>query len=362
MRGGSFGSLARALLGRLADLTPRRAMPAVPSQIGIFLYWGIGDAVQMLPFLRALRDFYPKARITALGPAWIDDVFAGQGLFDARADLNPPWARHHGADRVRDSAWRRFAGQFARLRRTEFDLVIGLRPDPRDAALARLLRTKAFAGIAGRGPKGWISLDLGEGFDDLYNASGAKVAAHAAKRLTGSDVSPLPRFPVLPPAPQFPGRPLLAISFGASHPIRRWNGAAISRVLTGLRSPPGTLLLVSHPDSPEIVAPPGWNVIRWAGSLSELRDTLTSVDVLFCTDSGVMHIGDAAGCRVVALFTAGNISRFAPLGQPLYAVEPMPCRPCYDRCIYDSPRCVDQIDEAAVSALLDRTLSRAGPD
>ena len=331
-------------------------MPAAPKRIGVFLHWGIGDAVQMLPFLRALRGFYPDARITALGPAWIDDVFAGQGLFDARADLSPPWARHHGAPRSR-GAWRRFAGQLAALRRTEFDVLTGIRPDPREAILARLLRAKAFAGIAGTGPKAWLSLDLGDGFDDFQTSSGAIVAAHAAKRLTGSEVSPLPRFPVLPSTRQTLKRPLLAVSFGASHPIRRWNGAAISRVLAGLNSPPGTLLLVTHPDSPEIAAPPGWNLVRWSGTLSELRDALASADVLFCTDSGVMHIGDAAGCRIVALFTAGNISRFAPLGQPVYAVEPMPCRPCYDRCIYDSPRCVDLIEESAVSALIDRALT-----
>jgi ADP-heptose:LPS heptosyltransferase len=351
------------MLARILDLaallTPRRrgAPPASPKRIGLFLLWGIGDAVQTLPFLTALRQAYPEAKIVALGKSWLDELFAGQNLFDERHDLTPPWTRFAGKYRFWDGHWRKFLHQIARLRRERFDLLVGLRPDPREVALSRVLRADAYAGLAEMGGKSWISLDLGLGLSDLSNAPGAELAAHAAKRLTGLLPSPHPRFPRLAASPLPHRRPVLAVSFGASQAIRRWNGPALSRVLAGLRTAGGTVLMIDHPDSPDVTFPPGWDMVKWRGGLNELPGVLASADLTFCTDSGVMHIADAAGGRLVALFTSGNISRFAPPGQIVYSVEPMPCRPCFDKCIYASPRCVDGIDEAAVAALLDRALT-----
>ena len=355
-----LGGLARALLDGLAAASRRRVMPERRSRIGIFLFWGIGDAVQTLPLLQAIRQRWPEAEIVGLGKPWLAELFDGEALFDSYADLVPPWTRHRGKYRVWDSAWRRFAGQIRSLRAAPFDLLVGLRPDPRDVVLARLLRSQAYAGLAAMGAGGWVSCDLGAGLTDLENCPGPALAAHAARMLTELAMPPVARFAATKHAPAAWRRPVLAVAFGASHPIRRWNGAAIERVLNGLGSPPGTLVLVDQEGDAVLAAPSGWELVRWQGNLRQLKAMLASVDLAFCTDSGVMHIADAAGAPVTALFTSGNIGRFAPPGQAIYAVEPMPCRPCGDHCIYSSPRCVDLIDETAVSALLRQGLTRRG--
>ena len=351
------GGQVRRLLDAAAALTPRRAPIGEPRRIGILLSWGVGDSVQTLPLLQAVRRRWPQAEIVALGKSWLEELMGDEGLFDAYADLTPPWTRHLGKYRLWDRHWLRFRGQIVALRRYPFDLLIGVRPDPRDVLLARLLRPRAYAGLAVFGGGNWISCDLGRGLDDPGNQPGPALAAHAALQLTGLEAAPVARFAGASARPAPREAPVLAVAFGASHPIRRWNGPAISRVLAGVRARPGKLIAIDHEDGPDFAAPPSWDLERWRGNLHGLKAMLAGIDVVFCTDSGVMHIADAAGCKVVTLFTSGNISRFAPPGQSIYAVEPMPCRPCGDHCIYPVPLCVERIDEAAVSALLERALN-----
>jgi len=349
--------LARAGLDLIARLTPRKPGPSPRRRIGVFLYWGIGDAVLSLPLLQALRAAYPDAHITALGKPWLVELFGDEGLFDAYLDIVPPWTRHRGKYRLWDADWRRFLLQALRTRRDPFDLLISVRPDPREVVTARLLGGWEYAGLAAMGGAAWISVDLGAGIADPGQAYDGSVAAAAALVLTGTDVSPMPRFrPRLsrrPPAE----RPLLGISFGASHPIKRWHEAGIAATLSGMMKTPGVALVIGHDHSPAIHLPEGWRREDWRGSLTELKSLLAEIDVLFCSDSGVMHVAAASGCRVVALFTTGMLSRFAPPDQRIYAVEPMPCRPCGDNCIHPTLLCVDRIDSRVISAMLDDALT-----
>jgi ADP-heptose:LPS heptosyltransferase len=348
---------SRRLLNLLAALTPigRRASPR--RRIGVLLTWGIGDAVMMLPFLQALRQTYPDAEIVGLGHPWLPDLFAEEGLFDCCQTLVPPWTRHSGKYRLWSAEWRRFAARVLAFRRAPFDLLASLRPDPRDAILARALACREFAGIADCGGRGWISVDLGAGEGDVNCLYGGALAARAARILCKVEISPIPRFRPRdahrPPAE----RPLLGISFGASHPIKRWHEAGIAAALAGMEKAPASALIIGHDHSPTVDLPIGWRREDWRGSLTELKSLLPQIDVLFCSDSGVMHMAAASGCRVVALFTTGMLSRFAPPDQRVYAVEPMACRPCGDSCIHTTLRCVEGIESLVISAMLDEAIS-----
>jgi ADP-heptose:LPS heptosyltransferase len=99
----------------------------------------------------------------------------------------------------------------------------------------------------------------------------------------------------------------------------------------------------------------------WKSGLSELKALLSVADVLLCCDGGVTHMGAACGCRVVAIFGPGSIDMFAPRGErhQIVKVDPMPCRPCFDSCIYPRPICMDRITASAARAALRRTLESA---
>lgn len=358
---------ARAALDMAAAATPRRHATSPRARIGVLLLWGIGDAILTTPFLGALRSAYPHARLVALGKPWLPDLFAGEGLFDEFIAFVPPWTRHSGKYQLWSDEWRAFAAQVLALRRARFDLLISLRPDPRETALGRVLAVREFAGYAAPGGRSWVSIDLGRGIADEPSHYRGELAARAATVLFGSSPAPLPtlhhtRAPGIAKRLEdagYKGGPILALAFGASHPIKRWDGARIAETIGKLRRSPGAYLIIESDDSPRFDLPGAVPTVRWQGPLAALKDVLALADVLFCTDSGTLHVGTAVGCRTVSIFSSGPLGRFAPPG-PLhkaYAVEPMPCRPCYNNCIYPSPLCIDRIDTAAVAALVDGALA-----
>jgi len=359
--------LARRWLDAASALSPRG--PAISSRtvIGVFLLWGIGDAVLTTPFLHALRAAYPGARIVALGKPWLAELFGEEALFDEFVTLVPPWTRHSGKYRLWSRDWREFARQAFAIRRGRFDLLISLRPDPRETALACLLSVREFAGYPAAGGRRWVSVDLGRSIVDEPACYRGELAAQAAKELIGTrpDAQPiLRRVPSQDLARQlahagYAGGPVLAVAFGAAHPIRRWTGQNIAETLVRLRHRPGAYLIIETDNSPSFEVPGTVPTVRWRGSLAELKGALALADVLFCADSGALHVGTAVGCRTVSVFGPGLPSRFAPRG-PLHAhaVKPMPCRPCYDNCIHPSPLCMDRIEVDTVAELIDAALAK----
>lgn len=357
----------RAVLDALATLSPRRHDISSRAHIGVFLLWGLGDAVLTTPLLRTLRSAYPRARIEALGKPWLPDLFGDEGLFDAYRTVVPPWTNHTKKYDLWSREWRAFARNVRALSGTRFDLLVSLRPDPRETALARCLSTAEFAGYASPGGRNWISVDLGDGIADEPAMYRGELAARAAKMLTGTLAEPTPRLTAPDPtaivaqlsAAGYRGGPILGVSFGAAHPIRRWNGERIADTLKQLRRQPGAYLLIESNEAPHVHVPKDVPALRWRGSLHELKRALAATDVLLCADSGVMHIGTALGCRTVSVFGSGSIGRFAPRGpqHSMYTVEPMPCRPCYDACIYSSPLCMDRIETGRVADLVDQALA-----
>lgn len=108
------------------------------------------------------------------------------------------------------------------------------------------------------------------------------------------------------------------------------------------------------------IRPPAENAsMLWRSSLAELIGPLASADVLLCANSGVMHMAAAAGCRVVTVFGPTSPEWFGPMGEGhcVVKVDPMPCRPCFDDCIYAHPICMDNVSVNAVAHALKSALA-----
>jgi ADP-heptose:LPS heptosyltransferase len=366
----------KSVLDPVARLTPRRSRPAFehPRRIGVLLQWGIGDAVLAVPLLNGLARAYPGASIEVIGKPWLADLFAGEPWLGATHELVPPWTRPFGKYRLWDRAWRRFAAQLFALRRIRFDLLVGVRLDPRETFQLRLLNAARTAGVAGAGGEAWLTDPVALAPDDYYFRSRAEYHALALKELTGREESLLPRLDVDDAARAaalarlrsagYTGGPIVCVHNGAGNPIREWQPASFAAVLDSVRDlVPFAVVIDDGADrrGPRVELPASMHSTVWRSGLGDLKALLCVADVLFCCDSGVMHMGAACGCRVVAIFGPGSIDIFAPRGErhQLVKVDPMPCRPCFDSCIYPRPICMDGITESAVSAALRRALDAA---
>jgi ADP-heptose:LPS heptosyltransferase len=315
--------------------------------------------VLALPLLTALRRKFPAANLELIGKSWLDDLFAGTSLCDRSHLLVPPWTRYSGKYRLWESDWRRFTRQLLELRRERFDWLISIRYDPREVLELRILDARfkvAYGNAAG------VDLNLGTPphINDMTHVS--RDAAYVAQALTGQSAESRPAFRVLPESSRqaldrlqsqgYRDGLVVAVSWGAGHPIRRWEPSRFSAVLSGLPERVGFIALVGEPGQPApIDAPAHIPSARWEGSLSELKGLLSVTDLIIATDSGVMHVASACGCRVVAVFGPQRPEWFGPYDPQdrVALVEPMPCRPCFDACIYDEPICMVGVSHDRVS-------------
>ena len=186
--------VARRVGDLLSGISPRRGSPesAPPRRIGVLLQWGIGDAVLALPLLRGLREAYPEASIELVGKPWLAELFAGEACADRTHLLVPPWTKYQGKYRIWEKDWRRFARQLLEVRRTHFDLLIGIRFDLREVLQLRLLNAREIAGFGSAGGRHWVTRDIGLTAEEYTDRHRSEVSAHTLEALTGLTWSSIP--------------------------------------------------------------------------------------------------------------------------------------------------------------------------
>jgi heptosyltransferase-2 len=309
--------------------------------------------------------------IELIGKPWLAELFAGEGCCDRTHLLVPPWTAYFGKYPVAPRIWRNYWAQLQAVRQHHFDWLISARFDPRESAQLRLLRAQETFGFRSAGGRCWITRDLGldqRGCDALHRAA---LAAELAKIILKGGSPGNARF-VANAEGEAAARQwlwsqgyrsgvILAVHSGAGNPIRRWREPHFETVLRSLTTPPAMIVFIAPKpthSSPEGLPAP---YAVWQGNLTELKSLLSVCDVFFGTDSGIMHMAAAAGCEVVAVFGPTEPRWYGPFGEhhEVVIVEPMPCRPCFDACIYQSPLCLDQLEDRALAAGVERKLAAA---
>jgi len=366
-------SKARDKLRRLADIfsmiSPKREKEAItkPLRIGVLLQWGIGDSVLALPLLQGLYEAYPEASIEVIGHPWLADLFIGEPWFDHLHVLVPPWTNYDKKYLFWKKEWRQFIRQLNILRRIRFDLVIGLRLDPRELLQFRFINAKKTAGFSSAGGRGWVTHDLGLSKEEYYNRHRSEISVYALKIITGLSKSSIPCFFVdyekrtkafiqLINAGYKDGI-ILAVHAGAGHLVRNWGSDNFSEVLKTLPNNLGMIIIIDYKgESLDIKVPESMPSLVLRTGLVDLKSFLSICDIVLCSDSGFMHIAAACGCKVVAIFGPQLKEWFGPCGEghEIISEEPMPCRPCYDNCIFASPICMERIPIKKVTEALNR--------
>ncbi len=371
--------LAHCVGDLLSAFSPRfgSAESKPPHCIGVLLQWGIGDAVLTLPLLQGLHRAYPEASIELIGEPWLAELFAGEPWLNRTHLLVPPWTNRQGKYRIWEKNWWRFAGQLRVARRLRFNLLIGIRFDPREVLQLRLLNAGETAGFSSTGGRCWVTRDLdltAETFNDRHRG---EVSTHALEALTGIKASSIPRFQCDKAARAqalrrlheagYRGGPILAVHSGAGSPIRRWGIKNFNTVLKALPKEVQYVVLIDDNGDKGgrgLRVPKTVPSYVWRSGLAELKGLLSACDIFLCCESGVMHMAAACDCRVVAIFGSGFVGWFGPCGEnhEVVKVDPMPCRPCFDQCIYPTPICMEGITIEAVSAALTRAFGHVSTD
>ena len=339
----------------LALLEPRRVCIIKPS--------ALGDIVQTLPVLTALRSMWPRAHIS-----WV--------VKDCFADL---LADHPELDQVvpfqHRPIGRKLFGEMARLFRV-------LHREPYDLAidLQGLLRSGAMA-VASGAPRR-IGFSCGREGSRYCYTDQIEVPLHdipvterywkVVSALGGPDEIPAARIGIQETHRAWAARqlellsgPVLAIHHGAGWLTKRWPARHFARIAgMAQRKFDAAIVLIGGNDcrteGAEIARACSGPVLDLTGrtSLRELAALSEAVDVVLSGDSGPMHLAAAMGTPVVSLFTCTNVTRHAPFGQEHRVLAShVPCAASH-RKVCPAMVCMDELTPFRVWPLLSQTLQQ----
>ncbi len=282
---------------------------------------GIGDAVLLLPALRALREAVPGSKVDVLCESRNAPVFELSGFANRilRADA-APFSTLRALRRGRYAAvldteqFHRFSAVLAA--RTQAPLRVGFNVAP--ARLGLYTHT--------------VPYDLQGAEDTQFGrilAAALGVPSVSLPSRAGSISAER-----LPPAPDGLPERFVALHPGGSVPCKRWGEDRYAALAAALRDRAGLpCVLVGAKEDCAAAA----TVARSSGALDlcgrlDLATTaavLARSGLLVGPDSGIEHLAVAVGARAVVLFGPSDPLKWGPppaCGRILR--EPLPCSPC----------------------------------
>lgn len=285
--------------------------------------WHIGDVVLVTPMLRQLRDRLPNAKITLLAQPVARDLLQESGLVDEIISARLPWTAPVHKYRITPAVAKELGSLIKRLRKERFDVSIDARMDIRSNFLTWASGARVRVGY-GIGGGGWllnasVPADRNEShkIDDwltLLSCLDLPESATVEEPRSMLTISGKERADAERTLAEVAGKesPTIGYHPGGSHPGKRWPAANFRELIVKLRESLGGRHIVFLGPDDEIWRLDGVAVLR--SSLREFMAQVSRCDVLVCNDSGPMHIADALGVPVVAIFEVGNPQWYGPSG------------------------------------------------
>ena len=295
-------------------------------RIGVFKLRNIGDVLMITPFLRALRETFPSARLTAVVNAGTEAMLAN----------NPHVDDVIVYQRGEKNAVRREWNFLREVRRARFDLTIAGTEGDRPAWCSLLSGARYRMGVNNYK---WGRFDLRRRMYNLAPPSPLPVPLHEAERFffvaeaaglhlkntePGSlvlEISPaLRRWAEEQLAPLRPARIVHV------HPVSRWlwkcwDTGAMAAVIDWLQGERGTRVVVTtgpvereRERAREVVSRCRTAPLFFDGNLdlSQLAAISSCCDGYFGIDTAPMHMAAAVGVPVLALFGPTGAEAWRP--------------------------------------------------
>gem|GEM_PF-147501 len=349
----------------------------------------IGDVILTSPFLRELRSFLPRSRITLAVQPRMFNLAEKCPYVDEVIPFHWRTIRHwKDAFRGHLLLWleaSRLAGR--RLWKKHFDTAISLRWN-NDACQAAALILMYASGAPRRiayinGPGDFLFHRLGdvnrlttegpvraalkheiERQLDILQFLGAQPKDTHLEVWTSRDDEQLAH-DLLSRHGLVPADFLIALAPGAAWAYRRWPADRFVELGRWLQETYNATVLIIAAKGERDLADQverglqGRLTINLAGktTLREMAAVLKRCNLFIGNDSGPMHIAAASGVPSVGLFGPGEYERFRPWGKDHETVRlGLTCNPCSENCRFDEARCIQGITVSQVRSVLTKKL------
>jgi heptosyltransferase I len=306
---------------RIARLEPARICIIKPSSLG--------DVIQSLPILAALRGRWPSAHIAWLVNHSYQDVLLGHRHLD---ELIVYDRAGNGADSRR---LRGTAGLLRRLSRGRFDLTIDLQGLLRSALMASATMARVRVGMAdAREGAGWFYTDqvdaprLGIHAVDRVLRVAHYLGAIVSETRFNLPIGEAERHWAVETLAEVPS-PRIVLNLGARWLTKRWppeHFAVIARRAVS-EFGAGLIAVGSAEDRPLVetlvrkVAPLPVLDLCGRTRLLQLAALTLESDLVISNDTGPLHLAAAAGARVIGIYTCTDPTLTGPYGPNAFTVK-----------------------------------------
>lgn len=320
----------------------------------------IGDVVQALPALEAIKRTFPASSITWVVEEAAAGILEGHPLIDTvLVSGRKSWVRLLEHPRTFREGILKIVAFFRALRAIRYDIAIDLQGLFKSGILIGLARAERKIGFDGS--RELSSFFLNERLP-AYDKDKHALERYLdiARYLGAREVSSSCTLPIGRELPAMQQRlsdaglmrkPLIVIN-----PVARWetklwperNFAELADRLIAEKQ--ATIIFTGsradHATVSRILKRMKGHAVNWAGetTLKELAALTSLADLFVTTDTGPMHVAAAANAKVLALFGPTAPWRTGPYGPSNIVVRAeLECSPCFKRKCDDAIRCMGMI-------------------
>lgn len=347
----------------------------MPARILLIKLSALGDVIQTLPTLEAIRAAYPRAEITwlveeAAAPILADHPALDTLVVSRRRSWLSAWRRGS-----RSTAWHEFREVLQTIRQRPYDLVIDLQGLLKSAFWAFLARSSRKIGFAGTREYSYLALsERLPPYDPDEHA--VRRYLRVARYLSASG-EPV-RFRMALPAGTGQNLhslwsektgPLIVIHPGTRWPSKHWQPESFAALADALiHERQARVVFTGSPADRPLIAGIRSGMSASAGDLSGRTDLKAlarlfyEADAAVTTDTGPMHLAAAVGTPVAAVFGPTAPWRTGPFGPQHRVVRTnFSCSPCFQRRC-PTPECLTGLGVAEVLAAVREILDQGGMD
>ena len=320
----------------------------------------IGDVVQTLPALEAIKRTYPDSNVTWAVEEAAADILDGHPLIDRLlVSRRKSWTRMLRNPLTFFQGLGGIVRFFSELRSTRYDIAIDFQGLFKSGILIGLARAQRKIGFDRTRELSYLFLNERLPAYDIEKHALERYL-DVARYLGAKDTSPTCTLPIEREISRIKQRieglklarrPLVAINPVARWKTKLWSEGKFAELADRLINERNAVVIFtgSYDDGPvnaRILAMMKQNAVSWAGetTLKELAALASLCTVFITTDTGPMHLAAAAGTRVVALFGPTAPWRTGPFGPSHVTVRAgLICSPCFKRTCDDNVRCMEEI-------------------
>jgi len=320
----------------------------------------IGDVVQALPALEAVKKTFPGSEIDWVVEEAAAGILDGHPLIDRLlVSRRRAWTRMLRSPSTFTRAIGEIAGFLHKLRERRYDIAIDLQGLLKSGMIIGSARAKRKIGFDGTRELSYLFLNERlPAYDREKHA--LERYLDVARYLGAVDPSPNCTLPIDRERAVMKertgglvkdGRRLVVMNPVARWKTKLWNekkfASLADRLVTERHA---VVIFTGSPDdravTERIRGMMRENSLDWAGetTLKELAALASMADLFITTDTGPMHLAAAAGARVVALFGPTAPWRTGPYGPGHEVVRKgLACSPCFQRTCDIGVRCMEEI-------------------